>query len=83
MLLLMIPLSILSTHSLFLLRLMYTILPKVSVVPGTTLNFLKIRLGSKISLYDTPGLFLSHQITSHLNEKELKVVVRFNLLLLG
>ncbi len=45
------------------------------MVPGTTLNFLKIKLCSKISLYDTPGLFLSHQITSHLNEKELKVVV--------
>ncbi len=45
------------------------------MVPGTTLNFLKIKLGSKISLYDTPGLFLSHQITSHLNEKELKVEV--------
>ncbi len=46
------------------------------MVPGTTLNFLKIKLGSsKISLYDTPGLFLSHQITSHLNEKELKVGV--------
>ncbi len=45
------------------------------MVPGTTLNFLKIKLSSQISLYDTPGLFLSHQIISYLNEKELKVVV--------
>jgi ribosome biogenesis GTPase A len=44
----------------------------VSIVPGTTLDFLKIDLGGP-KLFDTPGLILPHQITSHLNPKELKV----------
>lgn len=46
----------------------------VSMVPGTTLDFLKIDLGD-VSLYDTPGLILPHQITSRLNPEELKAVI--------
>eukprot|EP00953_Heterococcus_sp_UTEX-ZZ885_P001989 1588-Heterococcus_DN1.PRE.6 len=46
-----------------------------SIVPGTTLDFLRIDLGDNACLYDTPGLILPHQLTSRLNPEELKAVI--------
>lgn len=46
-----------------------------SVVPGTTLNLVKIPIGGKRNMYDTPGLILPHQLTTLLNMEELKAVV--------
>ncbi|CAM9940117.1 unnamed protein product, partial [Discosporangium mesarthrocarpum] len=47
----------------------------VSNIPGTTLDFLKVDLGDRRSLFDTPGLLLDHTITSRLNADELKAVI--------
>lgn len=47
------------------------------MVPGTTLDFLKVDLGGDVSLYDTPGLILPHQLTSRLDPDELKVPRKF------
>ena len=46
-----------------------------SPLPGTTLSFLKLNIGSGVALYDTPGLLLPHQLTVGLTPEELKVVV--------
>ncbi len=46
-----------------------------SPLPGTTLNFIEVDLGDKVSLYDTPGLILPHQITTLLSTEELKAVI--------
>lgn len=46
-----------------------------SVIPGTTLDVVKIPLGSDVNLYDTPGLMVSHQLTNLLDEKDLRAVV--------
>eukprot|EP00903_Cladosiphon_okamuranus_P021077 g19362.t1 len=47
----------------------------VSSVPGTTLDFLKVDLGDKRSLYDTPGLLLPHTLTSRLTAEELRAAI--------
>eukprot|EP00181_Compsopogon_caeruleus_P002023 CAMPEP_0184687484 /NCGR_PEP_ID=MMETSP0312-20130426/26552_1 /TAXON_ID=31354 /ORGANISM="Compsopogon coeruleus, Strain SAG 36.94" /LENGTH=588 /DNA_ID=CAMNT_0027143681 /DNA_START=26 /DNA_END=1792 /DNA_ORIENTATION=+ len=46
-----------------------------SVIPGTTLNLIKIPLGGGRNLYDTPGVILPQQITNMLTNAELKAVV--------
>lgn len=46
-----------------------------SVVPGTTLDVVKIVLGKGVNLFDTPGLMVTHQLTNLLNEKDLRLVV--------
>lgn len=46
-----------------------------SVIPGTTLDVVKIPLGSNMNLFDTPGLMVSHQLTNLLTEKDLRSVV--------
>lgn len=46
-----------------------------SVVPGTTLDVIRIPLGGKVNLYDTPGLMISHQLTNFLDAKELRAVL--------
>jgi 30S ribosome assembly GTPase len=47
----------------------------VSPLPGTTLDFLKIRLPNGVQMIDTPGLINNSQLTSRLNTKELKLVI--------
>jgi 30S ribosome assembly GTPase len=47
----------------------------VSPLPGTTLDFLKIRLPTGVQMIDTPGLINNSQLTSRLNTKELKLVI--------
>mmetsp|Transcript_5854 Transcript_5854/g.8786 ORF Transcript_5854/g.8786 Transcript_5854/m.8786 type:complete len:423 (+) Transcript_5854:166-1434(+) len=47
----------------------------VSIVPGTTLDFLRVEMGDKVRLYDTPGLIMPHQLTAQLNQIELKSVI--------
>jgi len=49
--------------------------PTVSALPGTTLDFLKIKLPNGITMIDTPGLINPGQLTSRLNSKELKQVI--------
>lgn len=46
-----------------------------SPVPGTTLDVIRLPLGGKVSLFDTPGLMMPHQLTNYLSEKELKAVL--------
>lgn len=46
-----------------------------SALPGTTLNFIEVDLGDRVSLYDTPGLIIPHQLTTLLNTDELKAVI--------
>ena len=46
-----------------------------SALPGTTLNFIEVDLGDKVSLYDTPGLILPHHLTTLLTTDELKAVI--------
>lgn len=46
-----------------------------SVIPGTTLDVIKIPLGPNISLFDTPGLMIPHQITNILDSNDLSMVV--------
>lgn len=46
-----------------------------SVVPGTTLDMIRIRLGGNVSLFDTPGLMMPHQLTNYLDAKELRAVL--------
>lgn len=46
-----------------------------SVVPGTTLDVIRIPLSGNVSLFDTPGLIMPHQLTNYLDEKELKAVL--------
>jgi len=47
----------------------------VSPLPGTTLKFIKVDLGDKRSLYDTPGLLVPGTLTQLLTPEELKIVV--------
>jgi hypothetical protein len=47
----------------------------VSNLPGTTLNFLKIRMPNGITMIDTPGLLNYGQLTSKLSFEELKYVI--------
>uniref|UniRef100_A0A7S2HU96 G domain-containing protein n=1 Tax=Octactis speculum TaxID=3111310 RepID=A0A7S2HU96_9STRA len=46
-----------------------------SALPGTTLSFLKIAVGEGVSLIDSPGIILRHQLTSRLSISELSSVV--------
>lgn len=46
-----------------------------SVIPGTTLDVIKIPLGSSINLYDTPGLMMPHQLTNYLDAADLRAVL--------
>jgi ribosome biogenesis GTPase A len=47
----------------------------VSNLPGTTLDFLKIKLPNGITVVDTPGLISKGHITSKLTTEELKQVI--------
>lgn len=47
----------------------------VSPVPGTTLNFLSLPIGTSSFLYDTPGIITSKQIYHILSGEELKKVM--------
>lgn len=47
----------------------------VSNLPGTTLDFIKMRLPNGITMIDTPGLINRGQLTTKLNPNELKVVI--------
>jgi len=47
----------------------------VSPLPGTTLKFIKVDLGDRRSLYDTPGLLVPGTLTQLLTPEELKIVV--------
>ena len=47
----------------------------VSRLPGTTLDFLKIKLPNGLTVIDTPGLINPGQVTSKLNSAELKMVI--------
>lgn len=47
----------------------------VSNLPGTTLDFLKIRLPNGITMIDTPGLLKTGQLTAKLNTAELGQVI--------
>ena len=46
-----------------------------SNLPGTTLGLVRLQLDGATALFDTPGVMLSHQITSRLTQEELKAVV--------
>jgi len=46
-----------------------------SVIPGTTLDAIRIPLGHDISLYDTPGIIVNHQLTNRLDAEELRAVL--------
>lgn len=46
-----------------------------SVIPGTTLDVIRIPLGGNVSLYDTPGIIMPHQLTNMLDAKELRAVL--------
>ena len=47
----------------------------VSNLPGTTLDFLKIRLPNGLTMIDTPGLINKGQLTAKLTTDELKQVI--------
>jgi hypothetical protein len=46
-----------------------------SVIPGTTLDVIRVPLDQTVSLYDTPGIIMPHQLTNSLDAKELKAVI--------
>lgn len=46
-----------------------------SVIPGTTLDAIRIPLGHDINLYDTPGIIVNHQLTNRLDSDELRAVL--------
>ena len=46
-----------------------------SVVPGTTLDVIRVPLGSGVNLFDTPGLMMPHQLTNYLDAKDLRAVL--------
>jgi len=52
-------------------------LATVSNLPGTTLNFIKIHIPTHagITVYDTPGLLNTGQLTTKLNPEELRQVI--------
>lgn len=49
----------------------------VSNLPGTTLNFIKIKVPTHdgVTIYDTPGLLNANQLTTRLNTEELRKVI--------
>ena len=47
----------------------------VSSLPGTTLDFIKMKLSNGVTMIDTPGLIKTGQLTSKLNPDELKNVI--------
>jgi ribosome biogenesis GTPase A len=47
----------------------------VSNLPGTTLDFLKIKLSNEITMIDTPGLINPGHLTSKLTTTELKEII--------
>ena len=47
----------------------------VSNLPGTTLDFLKIKLPNGVTMIDTPGLINRGQLTSRLTPEELREVI--------
>lgn len=46
-----------------------------SEFPGTTLDMIKIPFDEHSSLYDTPGIINEHQMTSRVDEKDLKIIM--------
>lgn len=46
-----------------------------SVIPGTTLDTIRIPVGKNVSLYDTPGIIVDHQLTNRLSADELRAVL--------
>ena len=50
-------------------------LATVSTLPGTTLDFIKVKLSNGITVIDTPGLIRRGQLTSKLHPDELKAVM--------
>ncbi|UKK01928.2 hypothetical protein MACK_001281 [Theileria orientalis] len=46
-----------------------------SIVPGTTLGVLGIRLGMGLKVYDTPGIFIPNSFISYLDNDQLKEVI--------
>lgn len=46
-----------------------------SVIPGTTLDVIRIPLDQRTSLYDTPGIIMTHQLTNSLDAQELRAVL--------
>lgn len=46
-----------------------------SEFPGTTLDLIKIPFDDASSLYDTPGIMNSHQMTSRVSDEELKLII--------
>jgi len=46
-----------------------------SVVPGTTLSFIKLRLQDGTTMFDTPGLIMPQSLSSRLDSQELKAVL--------
>ena len=53
-------------------------LATVSSLPGTTLNFLRIKMPNGVTIIDTPGLLNKDQLTSKLTTEELKQVIPHN-----
>ncbi len=47
----------------------------VSEFPGTTLNFIEIPLDETSTLYDTPGIINSHQMTHMIHTKDIKTII--------
>ena len=48
----------------------------VSNLPGTTLDFIKIKLPNGVTMIDTPGLINRGQLTSKLTPAELREVFK-------
>ncbi|SOV18300.1 conserved Plasmodium protein, unknown function [Plasmodium sp. gorilla clade G2] len=46
-----------------------------SIIPGTTLKNIKIKLNKNITINDTPGIISNNSLLSYLNFEELKYVV--------
>jgi 30S ribosome assembly GTPase len=46
-----------------------------SVIPGTTLDVIRVPLDATVSLYDTPGVIMTHQLTNSLDARELRAVL--------
>lgn len=46
-----------------------------SVIPGTTLGMVRVPLGGRLSLYDTPGVILPRSLTHRLTAAELRAVL--------
>ncbi|GAB0497926.1 hypothetical protein MMPV_009263 [Pyropia vietnamensis] len=46
-----------------------------SVIPGTTLGMVRVPLGGRLSLFDTPGVILPRSLTHRLTAAELRAVL--------